>query len=66
MRVVLVCSGVWAVALVVLLLLGDGVDPQWIWTCVAGLVLAGVGLGIMAWQGRLGTGDPAGRRDDGR
>jgi drug/metabolite transporter (DMT)-like permease len=62
-RVVLTCSALWAVALVVLLLLGDRVDSQWIWTCVAALALAGVGLAIMAWQGRLGTGDPARRRD---
>jgi drug/metabolite transporter (DMT)-like permease len=61
-RVVLACSAIWAAALIVLLLLGDRVDPQWVWTCVAALVLAGVGLGIMAWQGRLGTGDPARRQ----
>lgn len=57
-RVVLIGTALWAVALVVLLLLGDRVDPVWVWTCVAGIVLAGIGLGIMRWQGQLG------RRDD--
>jgi hypothetical protein len=55
-RVVLIGTGLWAVALVVLLLLGDRVDPVWVWTCVAGIVLAGVGLGIMRWQGQLRRG----------
>ena len=53
-RVVLVGTALWVVALVVLLLLGDRVDPVWVRTCVAGIVLAGVGLGIMRWQGHLG------------
>ncbi|MBB3083336.1 DUF2530 domain-containing protein [Geodermatophilus sabuli] len=52
-RVVLAGTAVWAVALVVLLLLGDRVDRVWTWTCVAGIALAAVGLGIMRWQGQL-------------
>ena len=38
-RVVLVGIGLWAVALVVLLLLGDRVDRMWTWTCVAAIAL---------------------------
>jgi hypothetical protein len=53
LRVVLVGTALWAVALVVLLLLGDRVDPLWKWTCVAGIALAAVGVGIMRWQGQL-------------
>ncbi len=49
-RVVLAGMGLWTVALVVLLLLGDRVDQMWIWTCVAALALAVLGLGIMRWQ----------------
>jgi hypothetical protein len=30
------------------------VDRIWTWTCVAGIGLAGIGLGIMRWQGQLG------------
>jgi Protein of unknown function (DUF2530) len=55
-RVVLVGTALWAVALVVLLLLGDRVDRVWTWTCVAGIALAGVGFGILRWQGQLGRG----------
>jgi hypothetical protein len=55
-RVVLAGTALWAVALVVLLLLGDRVDRTWTWTCVAGIGLAGIGLGIMRWQGQLGRG----------
>ena len=51
-RVVLAGIGLWAVALVVLLLLGDQVDRTWTWTCVAGIVLALLGLGLMRWQRR--------------
>jgi hypothetical protein len=51
---VLVCTGLWAVALVVLLLLGDRVDRVWTWTCVVGIALAGVGLAVMRAQGQLG------------
>ena len=53
-RVVLIGTAAWAVALVVLLLLGDRVDRMWTWTCVAGIGLAAIGLGIMRWQGQLG------------
>jgi Protein of unknown function (DUF2530) len=52
-RVVLAGTAVWAVALVVLLLLGDRVDRVWTWTCVAGIALAALGLAIMRWQGQL-------------
>ena len=52
-RVVLAGAVLWAVALVVLLLLGDRVERVWIWTCVAGIVLAGLGLGLMYWQGQM-------------
>ena len=53
MRVVLAGAVLWALALVVLLLLGDRVEPVWIWTCVAGIVLAGLGLALMYWQGQM-------------
>jgi Protein of unknown function (DUF2530) len=56
-RVVLAGTAVWAVALVVLLLLGDRVDRMWTWTCVAGIGLAAIGLGIMRWQGQLSRRD---------
>ena len=52
-RVVLAGTAVWAVALVVLLLLGDRVDPLWSWTCVAAIALAGLGLFVMRLQGQL-------------
>jgi hypothetical protein len=68
-RVVLAGTGAWAVALVVLLLLGDHVDRVWTWTCVAAIGLAALGLGIMRWQGHLnrrpsggGPAEPAGPR----
>ncbi|MCZ2803998.1 DUF2530 domain-containing protein [Modestobacter sp. VKM Ac-2983] len=51
-RVVLAGTALWAIALVVLLFLGDRVDPVWTWTCVAGVVLPGLGLLIMRWQGQ--------------
>ncbi|WP_409329049.1 DUF2530 domain-containing protein [Trujillonella humicola] len=53
-RVVLAGIGLWGVALVVVLLLGDRVDRVWTWTCVSGIALALVGLAIMRWQGQLG------------
>jgi hypothetical protein len=56
-RVVLVATVLWAVALVVLLILGDRVDRMWTWTCVAGIGLAFIGLGIMKVQGQLGKRD---------
>jgi hypothetical protein len=46
-------TAVWAVALLVLLVLGDRVDRLWTWTCVAGIGLAAIGVGIMRWQGQL-------------
>ncbi|MGY1779162.1 DUF2530 domain-containing protein [Geodermatophilus sp. SYSU D01036] len=53
-RVVLALTALWALALVVLLFLGDRVDRVWTWTCVAGIALAGVGLAVMRRQGQLG------------
>jgi hypothetical protein len=52
-RVVLAGTAVWAVALVVLLILGDRVDRMWTWTCVAAIALAGLGLWVMRLQGQL-------------
>jgi hypothetical protein len=52
-RVVLAGTALWAVALVVLLLLGDRVDRMWTWTCVAAIGLALLGLGVMRLQGQL-------------
>jgi hypothetical protein len=51
-RVVQVGIALWAIGLVVLLFLGDRVDPIWTWTCVAAIGLAGLGLLIMRWQGQ--------------
>ena len=56
-RVVLVGTALWVVALVVLLVLGDRVDRMWTWTCVAGIALAGIGLGVMRLQGQIGRRD---------
>lgn len=56
-RVVLAGIGVWAVALVVVLLMGDRLDRMWTWTCVAAIGLALLGLAIMRWQGQLGRKD---------
>ena len=56
-RVVLAGTALWVVALVVLLLLGDRVDRMWTWTCVAGIALAAVGLGVMRLQGQIGRRD---------
>ena len=52
-RVVLAGTALWAVALVVLLILGDRVDRMWTWTCVAAIGLAVLGLGVMRLQGQL-------------
>ena len=52
-RVVIVGTVLWAIALVVLLFLGDRVDRLWTWTCVAAIVLAILGLGVMRLQGQL-------------
>jgi hypothetical protein len=51
-RVVLAGTAVWVVALVVLLLLGDRVDRMWIWTCIAAIALAALGLWVMRLQGQ--------------
>jgi hypothetical protein len=53
-RVVLAGTALWAVALVVLVVLGDRVDRVWTWTCVAAIGLAVLGLGVMRLQGQLG------------
>jgi hypothetical protein len=52
-RVVVVGIGLWAVALVVLLVLGDRVDRMWTWTCVAAIGLGTLGLWVMKLQGQL-------------
>ena len=52
-RVVIAGTVLWAIALVVLLFLGDRVDRLWTWTCVAAIVLAILGLGVMRLQGQL-------------
>ena len=52
-RVVLLGMAVWAVALVILLLLGDRVDRMWTWTCVAAIGLAALGVWVMRLQGQL-------------
>lgn len=59
-RVVLAGAGVWAVALMVLLFLGDRVDRLWTWTCVAAIALAALGLGVMHLQGQLRRRPPGG------
>ena len=51
-RVVLVGIALWALALVVLLLLGDRVDRLWTWTCLAAIGLGLLGLWIMKLQGQ--------------
>ena len=56
-RVVLAGTALWTLGLVVLLLLGDRVDRVWTWTCVAGIALAFVGLGVMRLQGQIGRRD---------
>ncbi len=52
-RVVVAGMVGWAIALVVLLLLGDRVDRMWTWTCLAAIALAFLGLGVMRLQGQL-------------
>ena len=52
-RVVMAGMALWAVALVVLLLLGDRVDRMWTWTCVAAIGLGFLGLWVMKLQGQL-------------
>jgi multidrug transporter EmrE-like cation transporter len=51
-RVVLAGIALWAVALVVLLFLGDRVDRMWTWTCVAAIALGTLGLWVMKLQNR--------------
>jgi hypothetical protein len=63
-RVVLAGTALWAVALVVLLLLGDRVDRMWTWTCVVAIGLALLGLGIMRLQGQFPRRDRADRPRD--
>jgi Protein of unknown function (DUF2530) len=52
-RVVIAGIGLWAVALVVLLLLGDRVDRMWTWTCIAAIALGFLGLWVMKLQGQI-------------
>jgi hypothetical protein len=52
-RVVLAGIGIWTVALVVLLVLGERVDRLWTWTCLAAIALALLGLWVMKLQGQL-------------
>ena len=52
-RVVIAGTVLWAIALVVLLFLGDRVNRLWTWTCVAAIVLAILGLGVMRLQGQF-------------
>jgi hypothetical protein len=50
---VIVGTGLWTVALVVLLVLrlgSAGPPAVWLWTCVAGVALGFLGLGIITWQ----------------
>jgi multidrug transporter EmrE-like cation transporter len=56
-RVVIAGIGIWTVALVVILLLGDRVDRMWTWTCLAAIGLALLGLVVMRLQGQLGRKD---------
>jgi hypothetical protein len=51
-RVVLAGIALWAVALVVLLIVGDRVDRMWTWTCVTAIALGTLGLWIMKLQGQ--------------
>jgi hypothetical protein len=51
--VVIVGTGVWTVALVVLFVIylsSDDAPTTWLWTAVAGIALGFIGLGIVAWQ----------------
>jgi Protein of unknown function (DUF2530) len=52
-RVVLAGTALWAVALGILLALGDRVDRLWIWTCLAAIALAGLGIVVMRLQGQI-------------
>nr|WP_216217646.1 DUF2530 domain-containing protein [Amycolatopsis aidingensis] len=46
--VVVVGTGLWLAAFLVLLLTGQ--DGVWLWTTLAGWILGAIGFGIMAWQ----------------
>ncbi len=59
-HIVMAGIAVWTVVLVVLLLMGSRIDRLWIWTCVAAIGLALLGLGVMRLQGQL----PRRPRDD--
>lgn len=50
--VVMIGTGVWGVALVVMFVihLSSGGPTTWLWTCLAGFVLGFLGLAIIAWQ----------------
>jgi hypothetical protein len=51
--VVIAGTGLWAVALVVLLVIyltSAGRSTLWLWTCAAGVALGFIGLGIITWQ----------------
>jgi hypothetical protein len=51
--VVMIGTGVWGVALVVLFVIqlsSGGAPTTWLWTCLAGFVLGFMGLAIIAWQ----------------
>ncbi|HKS45195.1 MAG TPA: DUF2530 domain-containing protein [Amycolatopsis sp.] len=51
--IVLVGTGLWLAAFVVLLvhaLISDQAPGVWLWTTVAGVVISCMGLGIMSWQ----------------
>jgi len=51
--VVMIGTGVWGVALVVMFVIqlsSDGGPTTWLWTCLAGFVLGFLGLAIIAWQ----------------
>lgn len=54
---VVIGIGLWAIALVVLLVLGGRVDRLWTWTCVVAIGLGLLGLGVMRLQGQLGRRD---------
>nr|WP_312871660.1 DUF2530 domain-containing protein [Amycolatopsis acididurans] len=51
--IVIVGTVAWAVGLAVFAIidLGSGRSPSvWLWTCVAGIVISFIGMGIMTWQ----------------
>ena len=51
--IVVVGTLAWAAGLVVFAVrdLGAGHAPSvWLWTCVAGIVISFIGMGIMTWQ----------------